>query len=163
MQTASSIREVGQEVQIPSPQVLLEHYLKLLRLPTFGREYDKVARQCAQEDVDHPRYLLRLCELEMLDRERRATERRIRAARFSVLKSLDSFDFLAIPSLNKALVLELARCEYIPRKENVLALALWAVATREQAKRILPWVWDWPPVNRAIVCASPRRLPWCMS
>ena len=107
---------------IPSPQVLLEHYLKLLRLPTFGREYDKVARQCAQEDVDHPRYLLRLCELELLDRERRATERRIRAARFSVLKSLDSFDFLAIPSLNKTLVLELARCEYIGRKENVLAL-----------------------------------------
>ena len=107
---------------IPSPQVLLEHHLKLLRLPTFGREYDKVARQCAQEDVDHPRYLLRLCELELLDRERRATERRIHAARFSVLKSLDSFDFLALPSLNKALVLELARCEYIGRKENVLAL-----------------------------------------
>jgi len=108
--------------QVPSPQVLLDHYLKLLRLPTFGREYDKVARQCAQEDVDHPRYLLRLCELELLDRERRATERRIRAARFSVLKSLDSFDFLAIPSLNKSLVLELARCEYIGRNENVLAL-----------------------------------------
>jgi DNA replication protein DnaC len=105
-----------------TPQVLLEHYLKLLRLPTFGREYDKVAQQCAQEDVDHPRYLLRLCELEILDRERRATERRIRAAHFSVLKSLDSFDFLAIPSLNKSLVLELARCEYIGRKENVLAL-----------------------------------------
>ena len=108
--------------QIPSPQVLLEHYLKQLRLPTFGREYDKVARQCAQEDVDHPRYLLRLCELELLDRERRAIERRIRAAHFSVIKSLDSFDFLAIASLNKSLVLELSRCEYIGRKENVLAL-----------------------------------------
>ncbi len=108
--------------QVPSPQVLLDHYLKLLRLPTFGREYDKVARQCAQDAVDHPRYLLRLCELELLDRERRATERRIRAARFSVLKSLDSFEFLAMPSLNKSLVLELARCEYIGRNENVLAL-----------------------------------------
>ena len=74
-----------------------------------------MAQQCAQEDVDHPRYLLRLCELEMLDRDRRATERRIREARFSVLKSLDCFDFLSIPSLNKALVLELARCEYIGR------------------------------------------------
>lgn len=125
METTSLTNEQTVQIplpQIPSPQVLLEHHLKLLRLPTFGREYDKVARQCAQEDVDHPRYLLRLCELELLDRERRATERRIRAARFSVLKSLDSFDFLAIPSLNKALVLELARCEYIGRKENVLAL-----------------------------------------
>jgi len=122
METTSLANAIEQTAPIPSPQVLLEHHLKLLRLPTFGREYDKVARQCAQEDVDHPRYLLRLCELELLDRERRATERRIRAARFSVLKSLDSFDFLAIPSLNKTLVLELARCEYIGRKENVLAL-----------------------------------------
>jgi DNA replication protein DnaC len=105
-----------------TPQVLLEHYLKRLHLPTFHREYDKVAQQCAQEDVDHPRYLLRLCELELLDRERRATERRIRAARFSVIKSLDSFDFLALPALNKTLVLELGRCEYINRKENLLAL-----------------------------------------
>ncbi len=105
-----------------TPQVLLEHHLKALRLPTFLREYDKVAQQCAAEGVDYPRYLLRLSEQELLDRERRATERRIRQARFRVVKSLDSFDFLAIPSLNKALVLELARGEFIDRKENVLAL-----------------------------------------
>lgn len=81
-----------------------------------------MARQCAAEGVDHPRYLLRLAELELLDRERRATERRIRQARFPVSKSLDTFDFLAIPSLNKALVLELARGDYIDRRENLLAL-----------------------------------------
>ena len=90
-----------------TPQVLLDHHLKTLRLPTFLREYDKVAQQCAAEGVDFPRYLLRLSELELLDRERRATERRIRQAKFDVVKSLDSFDFLAIPTLNKALVLEL--------------------------------------------------------
>ncbi len=56
-----------------TPQVLLEHHLKALRLPTMQREYDKVARQCAQEKVDFPRYLLRLTELQLLDRERRAT------------------------------------------------------------------------------------------
>ena len=104
------------------PQVLLEHYLKQLRLPSFSREYEKVALQCAQEGVDHPRYLLRLCELEVLDRERRAMERRIRHARFPVLKSLESYDFTVLPSLNKVLVLELARCDYIERRENVLAL-----------------------------------------
>jgi DNA replication protein DnaC len=49
-------------------------------------------------------------------------ERRIRAARFPAVKSLDSFDFPAIPSLNKALVLELARGEYVERRENVIAL-----------------------------------------
>jgi len=105
-----------------TPQVLLEHHLKQLRLPTFLREYDKVARQCAAESVDYPRYLLRLAEQELLDRERRATERRIHQARFPVVKSLDTFEFLAIPAVNKALVLELARCEFLLRRENVLLM-----------------------------------------
>jgi DNA replication protein DnaC len=104
------------------PQVLLDHYLKQLRLPTMLREYRKIAEQCAREDVDCQRFLLRLVELEVVEREQRSTERRIKAAKFPVLKSLETFDFLAMPSLNKALVLELARCEYISRKENVLAL-----------------------------------------
>ena len=65
---------------------------------------------------------LELAQMELLDRERRATERRIRHAKFPVTKSLDSFDFLAIPSANKTLVLDLARCEFLPRKENVLLL-----------------------------------------
>jgi DNA replication protein DnaC len=105
-----------------TPQVLLEHHLKTLRLPTMLREYDKVAQQCAVDAADYPRFLLRLVELELLDRDRRAVERRIKAARFEVVKTLDTFDFLAIPSLNKQLVLDLARCDYIDRRENLLAL-----------------------------------------
>jgi DNA replication protein DnaC len=105
-----------------TPQVLLEHHLKQLRLPTFLGEYDKVARQCAAESVDYPRYLLRLTEQELLDCERRATERRIHQTRFPVVKSLDTFEFLAIPAVNKALVLELVRCEFLLRRENVLLL-----------------------------------------
>ena len=105
-----------------TPQVLLAHHLKQLKLPTVLREYDKVARECAREGVDHPRYLLRLIELELIDRERRTIERRIRAARFPAVKSLDTFDFTAILSLNKMLVLELARGEFILRRENVIAL-----------------------------------------
>jgi DNA replication protein DnaC len=104
------------------PQLLLAHHLKALKLPTFLREHDKLARQCANEGVGHVDYLLRLAELELIDRERRMVERRIKAARFPTVKSLDSFDFKAIPALNKMLVLELARCEYIARRENVIAL-----------------------------------------
>jgi len=107
-----------------TPQVLLAHHLKSLKLPTFLREYDKVARQCAAEGTDHPRYLLRLAELELIDRERRMVERRIKAARFPTVKSLDSFDFTALPSLNKVLVMELARSEYVERRENITALQL---------------------------------------
>ena len=105
-----------------TPQVLLAHHLKQLKLPTVLREYDKVARECARDGVDHPRYLLRLIELELIDRERRTVERRIRAARFPVVKNFDTFDFIAMPGLNKMLVLELARCEYILRRENIIAL-----------------------------------------
>ena len=61
-----------------TPQVLLAHHLKTLKLPTFLREYDKLARQCATEGADHVRYLVRLTELELIDRERRMVERRIR-------------------------------------------------------------------------------------
>jgi DNA replication protein DnaC len=105
-----------------TPQVLLAHHLKALKLPTFLREYDKLARQCAADGVDHPRYLLRLAELELIERERRTVERRIKEARFPAVKSLDSFDFTAIPSLNKTLVLELARSEYVARRENIVAV-----------------------------------------
>ena len=104
-----------------TPQLLLAHHLKALKLPTFLREYDKLAQQCAAEGVDHPRYLLRLAELELIDRERRMVERRIKEARFPTVKSLDSFDFTAIPSLNKTL-LELARCEYVTRRDNVIGV-----------------------------------------
>jgi len=104
------------------PQVLLGHHLKALKLPTFLREYDKVARDCVREAIDHPSYLLRLAELELIERERRMVERRIRQARFPAVKSLDTFDFAALPSLNKMLVLELARSEYILRRENIIAL-----------------------------------------
>ena len=49
-------------------------------------------------------------------------QHRIRAAHFPAVKSLDTFDFTAIPSVNKQLVMELARCEYIQRRENVIAV-----------------------------------------
>src|SRR6516164_11639620 len=53
-----------------TPQVLLAHHLKALKLPTFLREYDKLARQCAAEGTDYPRYLLRLAELELIEHGR---------------------------------------------------------------------------------------------
>ncbi len=82
-----------------TPQVLLEHHLKVLKLPTFLAEYERQAREGAAEGIDHPRYLLRLAELELIERERRLVDRRIRAAKFPAVKNLDTFDFTAIPGL----------------------------------------------------------------
>ena len=79
-----------------APQILLAHHLKTLKLPTFLRDYAKLARQCAAEGLDHVQFLARLVELELIDRERRMIERRIKAAKFPAPKSLDGFDFDAI-------------------------------------------------------------------
>ena len=74
--------------------VLLEHYLKQLKLPSVLREYAPLAAVCTKDRADYPTYLLRLLERELLDRERRAAERRVKAARFPVVKTLDSFCLL---------------------------------------------------------------------
>jgi DNA replication protein DnaC len=100
--------------------VLLRHHLKALRLPTVGAECEKVAQRCAADNVDHLTYLLQLTELELLDREKRAAERRTKAARFPTIKTLDTFDFTARPSINKVMITELARGEFIDKRENVL-------------------------------------------
>jgi DNA replication protein DnaC len=102
------------------PQVLLDHHLKLLKLPTFLREHAKVAEICRKEQADYATYLLRLAEREVLDREVRSAERRVKAARFPVLKTMDTFDFKAQPSINAALVRELIVGEYMTRRENIL-------------------------------------------
>jgi DNA replication protein DnaC len=102
--------------------VLLEHHLKQLKLPTMLREYASMAAVCTQDRSDYPTYLLRLAERELLDRERRAAERRVKAAGFPVIKTLDTFDFAAQPSLNRELVRELVRGEYLDRRENILLI-----------------------------------------
>lgn len=72
--------------------------------------------------MNYQRFLLRLCELEHIDREYRNIERRIKQARFPRVTGLDTFDFQIIPSLNKKLILELARGEWIDRKGYCIAL-----------------------------------------
>lgn len=100
--------------------LLLEHHLKALKLPTFLRDYAAVGTVCGQERKDYPVYLQRLAERELIDRERRATERRIKEAAFPVLKTIETFDFAAQPSINEPLVRELLRGEYIGKRENLL-------------------------------------------
>ena len=93
--------------------ILLKHHLKALKLPTMTGECEKVAARCAKENVDHLGFLLQLAELELLERERRAAARRLKAAKFPTPKALDTFDFAAAPSVNKPQILDLMRCDYI--------------------------------------------------
>src|SRR3954465_665101 len=100
--------------------VLLQHHLKALKLPTMHAECEKVAQRCASDNADHLAFLLQLCELELIERERKAAERRLKAARFPAPKLLDEFDFSAPPSINKPLLLQLVQGEYLDKRENLL-------------------------------------------
>ena len=99
---------------------LLDTYLRQLRLPTFLENYQPFAVDAARQNLDYPRYLLALAEQEVLRREQNRITRRIKAARFPVFKELADFDFSALPNLNKARILDLARGEYIHRREPII-------------------------------------------
>jgi len=102
--------------------VLLEHHLKQLKLPTVLRDYASVAAVCGKENASFQTFLLRLCERELIDRQQRATERRIKAAKFPTLKTIESFRFDQQPGINEALVRELLGGEFIDQRENVLLI-----------------------------------------
>lgn len=132
---------------VEGADLLLRSYLKRLRLPTMAANYRKFAQEAAQANQPYERFLLALAEAEVQSREANAERKRIAQARFPALKSLDSFDFSALPSLNQQAVLELAQGHYLPARENVvfvgpagtgkthLAIALGLAACR-QGRRV---------------------------
>ena len=134
--------------------LLLEYHLKELKQPSFLRGVREDGGPVRCRGVDHPGYLLRLAELELIDRHQCMVERRIRAARFPAVRSLDIFDFTAIPSVNKVLVMELVRCEYIRRRENIIAVGNSGTGKTHMALRLGPGRLP------AGVSVGPRPPPW---
>lgn len=127
--------------------LLLGEYCKRLRLPTVAANYRRFAEDAASQNHAYQRYLLALLEREVQQRAANQEKRRIKTARFPVLYTLDSFDFTAMPNLNKARVLELAQGHWIEQRQNAilvgdigtgkthLAIAL-AVAACRGGKRV---------------------------
>ncbi len=101
---------------------MLEYYLKSLKLPTFLKEHQSVARECQEKGLDYGEFLLRLSEKEALGRQSRAAQHRIRKARFPALKTLDTFDFKLLKNLDQRQIQTLAAGDYIRQKENLIAL-----------------------------------------
>lgn len=99
---------------------LLETYLRQLRLPTFLKNYPHFATDAARNNQDFIRFLLALAEQEVNQRETNVLQKRIKAARFPLMKELADFDFSAVPTLNKAQVLDLSRGEFIQKKETLI-------------------------------------------
>ena len=117
------------------------------------RDYNKFARACARDGVDYPRTLLRLIELELLDRERRTVERRIWAARFPPTKSFNTVDFTAVPELDKMLMV--AGCKYILRRDDIIALG-----NRGTGKTHVTLALDVGACQKFPRLRSPRRPRW---
>jgi DNA replication protein DnaC len=97
---------------------LLKAHFRQLRLPTMGKEFEKLARDAAAANQTFPQFLLRLTEIELAARAANAVTTRIKNAGFPVLKDFDTFDFSVMPQLPKPKILELARGEWIEQKYN---------------------------------------------
>jgi DNA replication protein DnaC len=103
-------------------KLLLETYLKELRLPTFLKHYRQIAEDAAQNNLDYDRFLLALAEQEVNRREQNRKVRRIKAAKFPFIKELADFDFSCVPSLNKQKVIELAQGAYMTKAEPIIMI-----------------------------------------
>jgi len=116
--------------------VLLRSHLKRLRLPVVAQHYARLAKEAAAHNQSYQDYLLALLESEVLQRDENAQKLRLARARFPVLKTLDGFDFATLPSLNKALVIELSRGGFVDRRENVIFMGSYGTGKTHLATAI---------------------------
>ena len=99
---------------------LLDEYLKKLKLPTVAGQYERMTQEAIKNKIGHEEYLCSLTELEVRYREEKSQKARLRNASFPAMKTLDSFDFAAAQYLNKALILELYKGNYLNTGENIV-------------------------------------------
>lgn len=101
-------------------KMLLDTYLKKLKLSKVAAIYESMAREAEDNNLSYEEYLLGVLEQEIYHRENNRIQRGIRQASFPIVKTLENFDFKAIPSLNKPKLLKLMKGEYIQKKENII-------------------------------------------
>jgi len=106
----------------PVPERRLEQHLKYLKLSFMREHHQDLAKQAARKHWSHIRYLEQLAEQETAQRRDRATERRIRSARFPVVKTLDEFNWSWPKEINRLQVQNLFRLQFIETKSNVIFL-----------------------------------------
>jgi len=105
----------------PNPSLLSQH-LDYLKLPFVQKYHLELASQAAQQNWDHLEYLRRLIEGEYSERRQRVIERRVKAARFPVLKTLEQFRWDWPKKINRLQVQHLFRLEFVAQKANAVFL-----------------------------------------
>lgn len=128
-------------------KLVLHSYLKKLHLSAFIANHEAFAAEAIAKQEGYTRYLLALAEQEVQEREARRRQRRLKEAKIPVIKELDSFDFEAVPQLNRQKIFALARGEYIDRAEPIILVgspglgkthiaSALAVAATQQMRRV---------------------------
>jgi len=105
----------------PPPSLLSQH-LDYLKLAFVQKSHGELAQQAAQQNWDHVEYLRRLIEGEYSERRQRVIERRVKAARFPVLKTLEQFRWDWPKKINRLQVQHLFRLEFVAQKANAVFL-----------------------------------------
>ena len=103
-------------------EIILDHIVKQLRMPTIGRQYRSLAREAEERNLSYEEYLLALLEGELQTREENQKQRRLKQASFPVQKTLDTYDFSLMPSLNRNRFITLAKGEFVEKNENLIFL-----------------------------------------
>jgi DNA replication protein DnaC len=105
---------------MPANKMLLESYLKKLKMPQTAKVYESMAREAQENNITYEEYLLGVIEQEIRQRDNNRIQRGIRHAAFPVIKTLETFSFKEVPSLNKPKILKLMQGEYIKTRENII-------------------------------------------
>ena len=140
------------------PQPLLAHHLKALKLPTFLREHDKLARQCAAEGADHTAYLLRLAELELWNASGGWSSGASARGPLPGGQEPGQLRLRRHPGLEQDAGPGARPLCYLEQRENVIALG-----PSGTGKTPSPSGSGWPPASRASPSASPPPRPWSTS
>ena len=106
----------------PGTVVALKHNLKSLKLSTMGREIETAVRQAKEGGIGHDDFLLDLTEAEILVRAENRQKRRLREAKFPLMKPLETFNLDAVPDLDTVLFRDLVTCRFIKEKRNIIFL-----------------------------------------
>jgi len=100
----------------------ITEHLSYLKLPFIRENYEAIAKTAARKKWDHIQYLSELVEQESNLRRDRCIQRRIKMARFPVIKTMDQFDWIWPKKINQAQVKNLFRLKCIEEKSNVVLI-----------------------------------------
>lgn len=108
--------------KITSEENVLCDNLRSLKLNAFLEQYNNAAEQAVQKQWSYPHYLAQLAQNEVDFRNDRSTQRRIKQARFPVIKSIDNFDWNWPNKINHPQIQNLFRLAFMEQNANVIFL-----------------------------------------